>query len=118
MRRVGVLLSGCGVYDGSDVQEAVLVVLALRRRALRVVFMAPDIEPSEVVDHTPAAAADGAAPRRVISESARIARGVVSDLATIVPSEIDAVVVPGGMGVVRNLCLPGRGPLGGGPPRP
>jgi enhancing lycopene biosynthesis protein 2 len=118
MRRVGVLLAGCGVYDGSDVQESVLLVLALRKRGLRVLFVAPDVEQRDVADHTTGNVVEGAAARRVLEEAARLTRGVVAKLGELSPEELDALVIPGGIGVVKNLCLPGTGLFGDGPLRP
>jgi enhancing lycopene biosynthesis protein 2 len=118
MRRVGVLLAGCGVYDGSDVQETVLLVLALRKRGLRVLPVAPDVEQKDVADHTTGNVVEGAPERRVLEESARLTRGVVQKLGELSPDELDALVIPGGIGVVKNLCLPGSGLFGDGPLRP
>lgn len=118
MRRVGLLLSGCGAYDGSDVYESVLLALAIRTQGMRTLFLAPDGIQADVVDHSTGDADDGAAPRRILLESARLGRGGVHPAADVPPSGLDALVVPGGMGSVRNLCLPGPGVLGGGPPIP
>jgi enhancing lycopene biosynthesis protein 2 len=118
MRRVGLLLSGCGPYDGSEIQETVLLVLALAKRGMRTVFLAPDAEQRDVVDHSTGDALRGAAPRRILVEAARIARGVVSPIHETPPGQLDALAIPGGMGAVKNLCLPGPGRLGFGPVRP
>ncbi len=118
MRKVGVLLCGCGVYDGSEVQETVFLLLALQRRGLRPVALAPDVEQQDVVDHTSGATAEAPGPRRVLLESARLTRGVIRTLREVLPAELDALVIPGGMGAVKNLCLAGEGALGIGPVRP
>lgn len=118
MRSVGILICGCGVYDGTDVQEAVLIAAALDGRGLRGVFLSPAGEQADVVDHGTGSVDEGAPPRRVESESARIARGAVRTLDELLPGELDALFIPGGVGVVRNLCEPGGSPLGGGPLRP
>ena len=118
MRRVGVLLAGCGVYDGSDVQETVLLVLALRKRGLRVLPIAPDVEQKDVVDHTSGNLVEGAPARRVLEEAARLTRGVAQPLSQVPAEELDALAIPGGIGVVKNLCLPGPGLFGDGPLRP
>jgi enhancing lycopene biosynthesis protein 2 len=114
MKRVGLLLSGCGLHDGTEVQEAVLLILALVRRGLRPVYLAPDVEQRDVVDHSTGGAVDGAPPRAVISEAARLTRGVIRPLGEVSPQELDALVIPGGAGNVKNLCLPDDRPLGGG----
>jgi enhancing lycopene biosynthesis protein 2 len=118
MRRAGLLLAGCGLYDGSEVQETVLLVLALRKRGLRLLFLAPDVEQKDVVDHSTGEAVGDAPPRRVLLEAARITRGLIRTLAEVAPEELDALVIPGGLGVVKNLCVPGPGLYGDGPVRP
>ena len=117
MKRVGVLLAGCGRYDGSEAQEAVLLILSLRRRGLRLIFLAPDAPQRDVVDHTTGNAVDDAPPRVVLHEAARLVRGPVRTPDEVAASELDALVIPGGSGTVKNLCLPGEGPLGVGPVR-
>jgi enhancing lycopene biosynthesis protein 2 len=96
MARVGVVLSGCGVYDGAEIHEAVFTMLALDEAGAEVVFLAPDVEQMHVVDH-----ARGER-RNVLAESARIARGKVVELSQA--GELDALVFPGGFGVAKNLC--------------
>lgn len=118
MRRVGVLLSGCGIYDGSEVQETVLLIFALKRLGMRPVYLAPDIEQRDVVNHATGETVEKAEPRHVVTESARLTRGVIQTLGEVSALELDALVIPGGLGVVKNLCSPGTGALGGGPPRP
>jgi enhancing lycopene biosynthesis protein 2 len=117
MKRVGVLLSGCGRHDGSEVQEAVLLILALRRRGLRPIFLAPDGPQRDVVDHTTGNAVEDSPSRDVLHEAARLVRGPVRTPDEVAASELDALVIPGGSGAVKNLCLPGKGPLGVGPVR-
>ena len=117
MRNVAILLCGCGAYDGSDVHETVLLALALRKRGLRGRFVAPDAPQADVVDHTCGDTDAQAAPRGALVESARLARGAIQSLSEVVASELDALVIPGGMGVVRTLCA-GGAPLGGGAVRP
>jgi enhancing lycopene biosynthesis protein 2 len=101
MARVGLILSGCGVYDGSEIHEAVLTMLALDRAGAETVIMAPDKPQMHVVDHK-----TGNAPkqkRNVLVEAARIARGDIVDVKTVRASELDAVILPGGYGAAKNL---------------
>ena len=102
MAKVGVILSGCGVYDGSEIHEAVITLLALDRAGAEAVCMAPDMEQG-VVNHLTGEPVEGAV-RNVLEESARIARGDISDIATISASDIDALILPGGFGAAKNLC--------------
>ncbi len=102
MAKVGVVLSGCGVYDGSEIHETVITLLALDRAGAEVICMAPNIE-VPVVNHLSGEAATGET-RNVLVESARIARGNIRDIAEVEGSEIDALIFPGGFGAAKNLC--------------
>jgi enhancing lycopene biosynthesis protein 2 len=100
-KSVGVLLSGCGVYDGTEIHEAVLTLLALDRHGARVVCAAPDMKQLQVVNHTTTEQMEET--RNVLIESARIARGSIIDLKNLVVDRIDALILPGGSGAVMNL---------------
>jgi len=100
-KKIGVVLSGCGVYDGSEIHEAVLILLAIDRNGAEAVCMAPDMELAEV-DHL--AGQPTGATRNVLVESARIARGKISNIATIKATDLDAIIFPGGFGAAKNLC--------------
>ncbi len=102
-RKVGVILSGCGVYDGSEIHEAVITLLALDRLGADIILMAPDRIQMHVIDHQTGEVIDGRL-RNVRVESARIARGPVRDIARVKASELDALVIPGGFGAAKNLC--------------
>ena len=102
-KRVGVILSGCGVYDGTEIHEAVITLLALDRAGAEVVIMAPDRNQMHVINHQTGEVANGEV-RSVMVESARIARGAVRDIATVKVDELDALVLPGGFGAAKNLC--------------
>jgi enhancing lycopene biosynthesis protein 2 len=101
MARVGVILSGCGVQDGSEIHEAVLTLLALDRAGADAVVAAPDRDQAEVVDHR--TGKKSRSRRNVLTESARIARGAISDVADLRADDLDAVVLPGGFGAAKNL---------------
>ncbi len=101
MKRVGVVLSGCGVFDGSEIHEAVFTLLAIARAGAQAICFAPDKTQLHVVDHrTNAIASEN---RNVLTESARIARGAISPLACADPTSLDALVLPGGFGAAKNL---------------
>lgn len=102
MAKVGVILSGCGVYDGSEIHETVISLLALDRAGAEVVIMAPDMEQA-VVNHLTGEPVEGAI-RNVLEESARIARGEISDIAKVKAADLDALFIPGGFGAAKNLC--------------
>ena len=100
--RIGVVLSGCGVFDGTEIHEAVITLLALDRAGAEIVCMAPDVDQLHVIDHLRGDVARGER-RNVLVESARIARGNVLDIATVDPDELDALILPGGFGAAKNL---------------
>ncbi len=100
--RVALVLSGCGVHDGTEIHEAVLALLALDRLGAKVLHVAPDALQSHVVDHQRGDVVSNEA-RNVRTESARIARGPVGDLAELDVKQIDALVFPGGFGATKNL---------------
>ncbi len=103
MIRVGVVLSGCGVYDGSEIHEAVLSLLAISKAGAEAICMAPDLEQMHVMNHFSGQPEEGAN-RNVLIEAARIARGEILDIATVRAQDIDALVFPGGYGAAKNLC--------------
>ena len=100
-KKIGVLLSGCGVFDGSEIHEAVLTLLFLDQAGAEIVCMAPDSNQMHVIDHTDQSVADQK--RNVLVESARIARGNIVDLATVRADQIDGLILPGGFGAAKNL---------------
>ena len=100
---VGVVLSGCGVYDGAEIHESVLTLLALDRAGAEAVCLAPDVAQRHVVNHLTGQPAEGES-RNVLVEAARIARGAVRDLAAFDPAPLEALVLPGGFGAAKNLC--------------
>ena len=101
--KVGVLLSGCGVEDGSEIYEAVLTILALERGGASVQALAPDVEQANVVNHYTGAESRQET-RSALAESARIVRGKISSINEVSAHDLDALVIPGGYGVVKNLC--------------
>ena len=102
-KRIGVVLSGCGVYDGSEIHEAVLTLLTLDRTEAQVICMAPNIPQHHVIDHLGGKEAKGEA-RHVLAEAARIARGEIKDMKEIRAANLDALIFPGGFGAAKNLC--------------
>ncbi|GIW74468.1 MAG: glutamine amidotransferase [Phycisphaerales bacterium] len=101
MTKVGVILSGCGVFDGSEIHEAVAVLLALDRRDAQAVCLAPSVDFPEI-DHL--TQQPTGQQRNALREAARIARGQITDLATVQGGDFDALVLPGGFGAAKNLC--------------
>lgn len=102
-KRVAVILSGSGVYDGAELHESVLCLLALDRVGADVTVLAPNKEQAHVINHQEGSPAEGTV-RHVMEESARIARGPVTALDQAKASDFDAVLMPGGFGAAKNLC--------------
>ncbi len=98
--KIGVILSGCGVFDGAEIHESVLTLLFIDRCGAIPVCMAPDIE-FEVVNHLNQTGTSEK--RNVLIESARIARGDISNIKDINAEDIDALILPGGFGAAKNL---------------
>ncbi len=101
--RFAVVLSGCGVYDGAEIHEAVLTLLAIDRQGGTYQCFAPDRAQMHVVNHLTGQEAAGES-RNVLVESARIARGAIKPLAEFNPADVDALIFPGGFGAAKNLC--------------
>jgi len=95
------LLSGCGVRDGTEIHEAVSALIALEQGGFRVVFTAPDVAQPRVHNHQ---TGEREPVRRVLPEAARIARGPVVPLGSFSLDGVDALVIPGGFGAATILC--------------
>lgn len=96
------ILSGCGVFDGSEIHESVISLLHLDRHGAQVTIAAPDVAQMHVVNHHTGEEMDES--RNVRVEAARIARGPVKDVAEVNAADFDAVIFPGGFGAAKNLC--------------
>jgi enhancing lycopene biosynthesis protein 2 len=101
MKRVAVILSGCGYLDGAEIRESVLALLYLDQAGAKVEIFAPDIDQYHVVDHLSGNPTKES--RNVLKESARIARSKIKPLQQLHAVDFDALVLPGGYGVAKNL---------------
>ncbi|MBC7908261.1 MAG: isoprenoid biosynthesis glyoxalase ElbB [Rhodospirillaceae bacterium] len=97
-----VVLSGCGVNDGAEIHEAVLTLLSIDRAGGSYQCFAPDIAQRDVINHL--TGQEVSAPRNVLVESARIARGKIKALSAFDASQFDTLILPGGFGAAKNLC--------------
>ncbi|MCD4789024.1 MAG: isoprenoid biosynthesis glyoxalase ElbB [Bacteroidales bacterium] len=102
MKKFAVVLSGCGVFDGAEIHEATLTMLAIKKQGAEYEIFAPDIPQHHVVNHI--TGEEMKEIRNVLVESARIARGNIKDLKEYNPSDFDALIFPGGFGAAKNLC--------------
>jgi len=101
MKKIGVVLSGCGVRDGSEIHEAVFALLAIDQAGCEAVCMAPNAD-FAVTDHL--TMQESGERRNILVESARIARGNIRDIKDVKSADLDAVIFPGGFGAAKNLC--------------
>lgn len=101
MKKIGVVLSGCGVYDGAEIHESVITLLAIDRAGAEAVCMAPNVDQMHVINHL--TGEESGETRNVLTESARIARGNIKDIAEVKADDLDALIFPGGFGAAKNL---------------
>lgn len=102
MNKVGVVLSGCGHQDGSEIHEAVFTLHALEKAGAEAIIMAPDMDQFHVINHLNGNE-DLSESRNILVESARIARGKVVDVASVSGHQVDALIFPGGTGMAKNI---------------
>jgi enhancing lycopene biosynthesis protein 2 len=101
-KKVCVLLSGCGVFDGSEIHESVATLLALSRAGAEYILVAPDRDQHHVINHLDGSEMNET--RNIRIESARIARGNVLATADVSVDDFDALFLPGGFGAAKNFC--------------
>lgn len=99
--KIGILLSGCGVYDGAEIQETVLTMLAIKEAGHNYMCISINKNQHHVINHT--SGEEMKESRNMLIESARIARGDIKDLTQVDPADIDALVIPGGFGSAKNF---------------
>jgi enhancing lycopene biosynthesis protein 2 len=102
MTTVAVVLSGCGYLDGAEIRESVAVLWALAKRKVEVKMFAPDAPQPVVMNHVSGKANSDT--RNMLVEAARIARGKIQPLSELQDHDYDALIMPGGFGVAKNLC--------------
>jgi enhancing lycopene biosynthesis protein 2 len=102
MKNVAIILSGCGVFDGAEIFESVITLLALDARGAKYQCFAPDIQQHHVINHLTGEVMEGET-RNVLVEAARIARGDIKKLEELNVDDFDALILPGGFGAAKNL---------------
>ncbi|WP_071872172.1 isoprenoid biosynthesis glyoxalase ElbB [Atopomonas hussainii] len=100
-KQVAVILSGCGVFDGAEINEVVLTLLRLEQQGAQYQCFAPDMAQHHVVNHL--TGAEMSETRNVLVEAARICRGAIKDVRELDAAAFDALILPGGFGVAKNL---------------
>lgn len=103
MKKVAVVLAGCGFLDGAEIYESTLTLLKLDQLDVPYQCLAPNVPQMHVINHLTGEVVPGES-RNVLIESARIARGQIQDVATVKASDFSAVIFPGGFGAAKNLC--------------
>jgi len=99
--KFAIVLSGCGVYDGAEIHEATLTMLAVDKNGCEYEIFAPNIQQHHVINHLTGEVMDES--RNVLIEAARIARGRIKALTEYSPEQFDGIIFPGGFGVAKNL---------------
>ena len=102
MKNFGIILSGCGVYDGSEIHEAVLTMLAIAQQECVYTIYAPDTDQMHVINHITGEVMEEK--RNVMVEAARIARGEIKPLSEFDAAKTAGLIIPGGFGAAKNLC--------------
>lgn len=102
MKSIAIILSGCGVFDGSEIHESVLTMLALSQNNAEVHYFSPDDLQPSVINHI--TGEEKSEKRNMMEESSRISRGKISPLSDAKAEMFDAVIIPGGFGAAKNLC--------------
>lgn len=102
MKKIAIVLAGNGVFDGAEIHEATLTMLAIVQQGAAYQCFAPDMEQAHVINHATGEEMDEK--RNVLTEAARIARGDIKPLNEYNAADYDAIVFPGGFGAAKNLC--------------
>ncbi len=101
MKTAAVILAGCGQADGSEIQESVSALIALSKYNIDYDCFSVDAEQKDVIDHLKKEPSNGK--RNLLVEAARIARGKIRDISLLDPNDFDALIIPGGYGIAKNL---------------
>lgn len=100
MKKIAVILSGCGNKDGAEITEAVSLLISLSQNGAEYMCFAPSIE-FEALNFISGEALGQK--RNVLTEAARIARGNIQDLKNLDIKSYDALAFVGGFGAAKNL---------------
>lgn len=103
MKKVALILAGCGAKDGAEITESVALMIAFTQANYAVSIFAPDRNTFHVVNHLNDEVSQ-TEPRNMLVEAARIARGKISPISTLSANDFDVLCFAGGFGVAKNLC--------------
>lgn len=100
MKKLAVVLSGCGFKDGTEITESISSLIAISEFGAEYQCFAPHI------DYEASAHSDSPGTltlRNTFEESARICRGQLKSLEDLNESQFDALIIPGGFGAALHL---------------
>lgn len=97
----GILLSGSGVYDGAEIQEAVLSMLAVSESGDTYTCIGVNADQYHVINHVTGEPMNES--RNMFVEAARIARGNIVPIQDVQPGDLDGLIIPGGFGSAKNF---------------
>ncbi len=103
MKKIAVILAGCGRMDGSEIHESVLTLLSIEQAGADYQCFSLEQNQDHVTNHLTNATIT-TEKRNMLVESARIARGDIQGLDQLNVMEYDGLIIPGGNGVAYNLC--------------
>ena len=103
MKKFAVVLAGCGWLDGTEINEAVCLLLALSQHFCEVKCFAPNRPQTHVVNHF-AGEQENNEERNILQEAARITRRNIQPIEEFKADDFDALLFSGGYGVAKNLC--------------
>lgn len=100
-KKIAIVLAGCGNKDGSEITEAVSLIIALSQLGAKLTFFAPNREftAKNFLTSNPMPEK-----RNLMAEAARITRSEISPLEKLVTDDFDALALPGGYGAAIHLC--------------
>ena len=102
MKKFAVILAGCGRKDGSEINEAITLLLSLEQHHCEYQCFAPNRPQTEVIDHLTEKKV--AEERNILTEAARLARSRILPIEEYKAQDFDGLLFSGGYGVAKNLC--------------
>ena len=102
MKKFAVVLAGCGRKDGSEINEAITLLLSIEQHHCEYQCFAPNRPQTEVVDHLTEKVIKEE--RNILTEAARLARSKILPIEKYKAEDYDGLLFSGGYGVAKNLC--------------
>lgn len=101
-KTIAIILAGSGRGDGTEITEAVSVLVHLSRLNVPYKCFAPDQPQVDVINHVTSKPTNET--RNLMVEAARISRGDITDIKSLNAADFAGVIFPGGFGAAKNLC--------------